>query len=175
MVLIPRSSIKVADGHHHCICYSHPYCHFSLLSWTRATVTIIVIFFTTVINRSLRVWRLASRSHPRDGLDPTWNQPSLDADWRAFRWFGCSMMCWTHDGLRVAKLLVKGMTLDCFLIPKTLVFLATVMEDSEMRRSPALSNFLCLGQQQRTLGTAEVYFGIFMIILQILNRNQKFH
>ena len=84
-------------------------------------------------------------------------------------------MCWTHDGLRVAKLLMKGMTLDCFLIPKTQVFLATVMEDSEMRRSPALSNFLCLGQQQRTLGAAEVCFGIFMIICQILNHNQKFY
>jgi len=35
------------------------------------------------------------------------------------------------------------------------VFLATVMEDSEMRRSPALSNFLCLGQQQRAHGSAE--------------------
>jgi len=34
------------------------------------------------------------------------------------------------------------------------VFLATVMEDSEMRRSPALSNFLCL-DQQRTLGATE--------------------
>ena len=82
-------------------------------------------------------------------------------------------MCWTHGGLRVVKLLMKGMTLNSFLIPKTQVFLATVMEDSEMRRSPALSNFLCLGQQQRTLGTAEVYFGIFMIIRRILNHDQK--
>ena len=139
------------------------------------TLILIAIFITSVINRSLQVWRRASRSHPRDGLDLTWNRPSLDADWLAFRWFGCSTMCWTYDGLRMAKLLRKGTTLDCFLIPKTQVFLATVMEDSEMRRSPALSNFLCLGQQQRTLGTAEVYFGIFMIILQILNHIQKFY
>merc|ERR1711974_313441 len=35
------------------------------------------------------------------------------------------------------------------------VFLATVMEDSEVRRSPALANFLCLNDQQRTVGTTE--------------------
>merc|ERR1719365_123340 len=35
------------------------------------------------------------------------------------------------------------------------VFLATVMEDSEMRRSPALENFLCLNDQQRTVPATE--------------------
>ena len=56
------------------------------------------------------------------------------------------------------------MTLTMVMAVAIQVFLATVMEDAEMRRSPALSNFLCLNQQR----TTEVFITVTNMMLNII-------
>ena len=78
MVLIPRSSIKVADGHHHCICYSHPYCHLYHYCHGQEPLSQLLSYSSPLSSTGVSE---SGASHPVPSQEMGWIQPGTSLPW----------------------------------------------------------------------------------------------